>query len=316
MSPACLICGSDHIQTVEERSGNELFRLWNDLGRAVTDEDLRRCRCGDRVMRYQCRDCGFSFFDPSQSGDGLFYEHLSTDDSAYYNAQRPEFDHALQHALSKNHRNVLDVGCGSGNFLDLARKAGLSTSGMELNDKAAAAALDKGHHIYEGLLDENFAQAHSAEFDMVTLFQVVEHLADPVGLLRLARRLLRPGGSLFFSVPNSRGLYQLYPLDPHQWPPHHISRWRTEDFPSIARKIGMVHLYTAGDRLHGGSLADFHMRNNRALAVLGGEISPLADLQVKALSNAYRALRLKHVVRNLGLSIYCCLKEPDHNTSA
>jgi len=273
-------------------------------------DDLARCHCDGTVHLYRCPDCGFSFFNPSQAGDSLFYQHLAVDDGTYYNNHRPEFDHALRRAQANGHRKVLDIGCGSGNYLDLARNAGLETFGMELNEKAAEAACAKGHHMFDGILNEDFAREHAGEFDMVTLFQVVEHLSDPVGLLRLARKLLQPGGTLMFSVPNSRGLYQFYPMDPHQWPPHHISRWRTEDFPLVAEKVGMVHVSTAGDILHGGSISDFHKRNNHSLKVLGRKTNPAIDAIVGCASLAYRALRLKHATRNLGLSIYCCLENP------
>ena len=306
----CLICGSSATRSIAQRSASDLCALWQHLGRPVTIEDLSRCHCEGTVHLYQCSNCGFSFFNPSQAGDGVFYEKLSVDDGTYYNNHRPEFDHALLRAQAKGHRKVLDIGCGSGNYLDLARAAGLETSGMELNAKAAHAAQSKGHILFEGLLDSDFANQHAASFDMVTLFQVVEHLPDPIGLLRLARKLLRPGGTLMFSVPNCRGLYQFFPLDPHQWPPHHISRWRTEDFAHVAKNIGMIHVMSAGDVLHGGSILDFHLRNNEAKKLLGRKSSPVADILVRSASFMYRALRLKHVTRNLGLSIYCCLEQP------
>jgi SAM-dependent methyltransferase len=289
----------------------DLLKLWHELGRAVTDDDLIRCGCTGPVHRYRCDDCGFSYFDPAQTGDGGFYEHLSIDDSAYYNDQRPEFSHAIRRAQAKGYRKVLDIGCGSGNFLNHARKAGLDPSGMELNEKAAAAAAAKGHPIFPGILTADFAEEQAGRFDMVTLFQVVEHLADPVGILRLARHLVRPGGTLMFSVPNSRGLYQFFPLDPHQWPPHHISRWRTEDFPRVAQRLGMILSETSGDRLYGKSITDFHRRNNLARRALGLKTHSAADLLIELGGLAYRGLGLKNVTKNLGLSIHCCLQQPD-----
>jgi SAM-dependent methyltransferase len=307
----CLLCGSHASDVVESITGRELLILWNTFDRQVTEDDLRRCQCADTVERFCCRDCGFSYFSPTQAGDGGFYQNLSLEDAAYYNEHRPEFDHAIRWARQSNADNVLDIGCGSGNFLDLAGKAGIETFGIELNEKAAAAARAKGHQLFPCLLDSSFATEHEGRFDMVTLFQVVEHLQDPVSLLKLAACLLKPGGTLFFSVPNNGGLYRLFTLDPHQWPPHHITRWRTKDFPLLAKRVGMRHVETSGDILHGSSILTSHQFNQKARRVLGRPCSTLSNIAITALSTTYRALRLKRWVRNLGLSIYCVMVRQD-----
>lgn len=279
------------------------------LERPVTETDLSRCKLPDNVALLECDACGFQFFDPAQAGDGLFYQKLAVQDGVYYNASRPEFRDAISHAKKKGYQSILDLGCGSGNFLDLARDSGLTTTGMELNELAAEFARGKGHDILPGILTEEFLVHHTRKYDMVTLFQVVEHLSDPIGLLKLTKRLVNDGGTLMFSVPNRRGLYQLYPLDPHQWPPHHISRWRTADFKRVAETIGMIHLKSSGDPLHGRSLVDSHQRNNLARIALGKTLSPGASTVIKGLSIFFRFTGMKHIIRKLGLSIYCYMEQ-------
>lgn len=309
MQIPCLLCKSKETRTVSSLTRLEIVKLWKLLDRPVEEADLCRCRLPENVDLLECDACGFQFFDPAQAGDGEFYQKLAVQDGVYYNASRPEFEDAISHAKKKGYQSVLDLGCGSGNFLDLARDSGLSTTGMELNEQAASAASAKGHDILPGILTKEFLAHHTRKYDMVTLFQVVEHLSDPIGLLEMAKQLVNDGGTLMFSVPNRRGLYQLYPLDPHQWPPHHISRWRTTDFKRVAETIGMIHLKSSGDPLHGRSLVDSHARNNQARIALGKRLLPGASTVITGLSVFYRFTGMKHVIRNMGLSIHCYMEQ-------
>jgi SAM-dependent methyltransferase len=86
---------------------------------------------------------------------------------------------------------VLDIGCASGYFLDEARAAGWDVVGSDVSpyarQRAGALGLD---------LIEHPAAAEPGSFDVVTLFQVLEHTVAPAETLRLAARALRPGGRL------------------------------------------------------------------------------------------------------------------------
>lgn len=310
MQIPCLLCKSKDTRTASSLTRLEIVKLWKMLERPVEEADLRRCKLPENVELLECDACGFQFFDPAQAGDGLFYQKLAVENGVYYNASRPEFRDAISHAKKKGYQSVLDLGCGSGNFLDLARDSGLSTTGMELNEQAAEFARGKGHDILPGILTEEFLAHHTRRYDMVTLFQVVEHLSDPIGLLKLAKQLVNDGGTLMFSVPNRRGQYQFFPLDPHQWPPHHISRWRTTDFKPVAKTIGMTHLKSSGDSLFGRSLVDFHARNDQARIALGKKLVPGSSAAISILALLYRFTGMKHLIRNLGMSIHCYLEQP------
>jgi 2-polyprenyl-3-methyl-5-hydroxy-6-metoxy-1,4-benzoquinol methylase len=98
-------------------------------------------------------------------------------------------------------RALLDIGCGGGLFLHLARKRGYSAHGMDASAQAVAVAQAQydlpvrqgeiGSPVWEG-----------ARFDFITMFHVLEHLIDPGMALAYARELLLPGGSLILQVPN------------------------------------------------------------------------------------------------------------------
>lgn len=105
--------------------------------------------------------------------------------------------------LSDNAR-ILDIGCGDGFHLELLRDFGPPSwclEGVDFDARAAALAQRKGLTVHQGLLAE-LALPEQA-YDAAFLIQTVEHVADPPGLLRQARALLRPGGRLIIVTDNT-----------------------------------------------------------------------------------------------------------------
>jgi len=97
---------------------------------------------------------------------------------------------------------LMDVGCGAGSFLDVVKGLCRGTIGIEPTPSLRQAAADKGHTM--------FPYAHEAParldrtVDVAVAFSLVEHLEDPVAILKDVGRLLRPGGRLLVSTPNRR----------------------------------------------------------------------------------------------------------------
>jgi 2-polyprenyl-3-methyl-5-hydroxy-6-metoxy-1,4-benzoquinol methylase len=119
---------------------------------------------------------------------------------------------------------LLDVGCGTGNFLAQMRERGAwKVFGLDVNQKAVRYARQRLQiEAFCGTLTD--AQYPSAFFDVVTLWNVLEHLHSPIRTLEEVRRVLRPGGALILSVPNSRSMDARL-FGPH-WigldPPRHL----------------------------------------------------------------------------------------------
>jgi SAM-dependent methyltransferase len=94
---------------------------------------------------------------------------------------------------------LLDVGCGSCEFLRFAASAGVDVVGTEVGEEAAAPARALGLDVRAATLDELARQGES--FDVLRFSHVLEHLRDPAEELRMAHRLLGPGGYLLVAVP-------------------------------------------------------------------------------------------------------------------
>lgn len=100
--------------------------------------------------------------------------------------------------------SLLDVGCSSGAFMAAARSRGFAVRGVEPAPRAAKTARDEGFDVYCGTLEQAAFPAQS--FDAITLLEVIEHLRDPVALLRECRRVLKPGGVLAIGTGNAESL--------------------------------------------------------------------------------------------------------------
>jgi SAM-dependent methyltransferase len=97
-------------------------------------------------------------------------------------------------------KNILDIGCGAGAFLDLAKEKGLSTAGLEIAPTAALAAVRKGHEIFCNSVEKE-AFPPGCQFDLIVMWDVLEHLTNPRLALGNAFALLAPRGRLFILTP-------------------------------------------------------------------------------------------------------------------
>ena len=100
---------------------------------------------------------------------------------------------------------LLDVGCGEGTFLQLARQSGWWTSGTEISKYAAEYAENySGAEIFCGeLLAAGYPQGF---FDVITMWHVLEHVSDPKRYLAEIHYILKPDGLLVIAVPNLNNL--------------------------------------------------------------------------------------------------------------
>jgi 2-polyprenyl-3-methyl-5-hydroxy-6-metoxy-1,4-benzoquinol methylase len=158
-----------------------------------------------RVIR--CQTCRFAFCQRRPSEDELASLYREMDVRVYEAETRGRKRTAeVEVAIVERHATVgriLDVGCASGAFLCAARDHGWETVGVEpspiLADRATAALGNRGR-IMPCTLQE--AGLPLASFDVVTLWDVLEHVPDPCGFLSACATLVREGGHVFANVPN------------------------------------------------------------------------------------------------------------------
>lgn len=169
-----------------------------------------------RFAVYQCRLCGTLYLNPRPAPEDreLYYpdDYVPYASGRYLSAWQ---QWNLRYAVSKQVRAItsripdvgraLDVGCATGDFLGAIRNEGWRVQGVELNPQIAAFAQQTiGGKVFAGSLLEAAYSDHT--FDLVTFWDVLEHLADPRQALVEAARITRPSGSLVLSLPNPRSL--------------------------------------------------------------------------------------------------------------
>lgn len=135
---------------------------------------------------------------------------------------------------------LLEIGCGSGRQLEFLRQLGWQVEGLDLDSVAVKAASARGLTVHSGSLKEqNFADR---SFDVVVSSHVIEHVHDPVDLLRECRRILRPGGRLVVITPNTASLG-------HTWfrsnwlaldPPRHLHLFNPTSLNRAAQEAGLA----------------------------------------------------------------------------
>jgi SAM-dependent methyltransferase len=146
---------------------------------------------------------------------------------------------------------VLDFGCGAGDFLAQARAHGWDCCGIEMSQRAIEAAQGRGLEVRRSI-----AEYPDASFDYVRANHSLEHVLDPVEVLREMYRVLKPGGTLFVGVPTRDGLAPRI-FGRHWWylgAPVHPVTFSTAAITDLLRSIGFrpVRVSTNSDY---GSLA-------------------------------------------------------------
>jgi SAM-dependent methyltransferase len=105
----------------------------------------------------------------------------------------------------RHNGRLLEVGCGGGLFVRAATARGWEVWGTEISPSCLAELRPLlGNRLYEGSVET--VPFPEASFDGATMVEVVEHLGDPLRYLEAIHRLLRPGGRLFLTTPNARGV--------------------------------------------------------------------------------------------------------------
>ena len=137
-------------------------------------------------------------------------------------------------------RRLLDFGCGNGLFLDIAYERGFECYGVDLAADAIEAAREKpsGRHTYHGAPDE-IPEIAAGGFDVITMWSVLAHLAQPVEDLTMLRRLLAPDGVLLILTVNAGSLVLKRRLG--TWggfTPNHLLFSSPQTLPLLLRRAG------------------------------------------------------------------------------
>ena len=156
---------------------------------------------GQHPPIWRCRSCGLLFQWPMPDPDDLIKAYGAVEDPVYVGERDNRyftFRRVLAELGPPHSRRLLDVGAYCGYFVDVAGQAGFRAEGTELSAWAVGQAKELGLMVHNQTVEERAASGD--RYDILTMWDVVEHLEDPRAELEAAFRLLEPGGVLHLST--------------------------------------------------------------------------------------------------------------------
>lgn len=195
---------------------------------------------------WRCSGCGVEKQDPLPTLADLaaYYEAAFTDGmyKTFVDAEPMKVMTAAERmreiaGLARPGR-WLDVGCANGVFVEAAGKAGHQAEGIELSEEAVAMARTRGVTATCSTI-EDFGTA--ATYETITAFDVLEHVIDPPGFLREARRLLKPDGTLVLTLPDQGSIMRR--VMGKSWyfyiPEEHLHYFNRSNMPKLLERNGL-----------------------------------------------------------------------------
>lgn len=163
----------------------------------------------------QCQKCGLVYVNDYLSHEKMndMYEHYSSVfmHEIYLetqNAQISDFTQKVKsiERLAPRKGKLLDIGCGYGFFLEAARRRNWEVYGIEISKHAADYAQNKfSLNVLHGTIED--AQFSECFFDVITAWDLIEHLNDPMDFIQKVRRFVKQNGLIVIKTPNQDSLY-------------------------------------------------------------------------------------------------------------
>ena len=213
MNTKCLICGSGSLKQMKGYEKHHLIK---------------------------CQSCKFVFCEPIPTDIELeaHYENYGRND--YLSPLTIKRYHEVLDSFEpyRKTNRLIDVGSGIGYFLEEAKKRGWEVYGTEFTDEAIKICSKKGIKMNKGVLNPN--NYDSQEFDVITSFEVIEHINNPQEELARFYRILRKGGLVYCTTPNFNSLlrYRLKEKYNVLCYPEHLSYYTPKTLKYVFEKEG------------------------------------------------------------------------------
>ena len=241
----CPSCGRDDFATIFDSNMEE-----DDLQKDIKTVYMLWGEAHGRHVK--CRNCHLIYVNPIEKTSKINadYSKMGNTDAPIIRQPRLTATESQVRLIKRygNGTHLLDIGCGEGFFLFNASKAGYTTKGVELSQHAATYAREEFGLDVEG---KPFEKMHLPEdyFDVVTMWQVLEHLPYPMATLKEIHRILKPGGLLATSTPDIEGIMARI-LRRKWWNLRrlHINQFTAKTLADILTRAGFKNVFSTSYR--------------------------------------------------------------------
>jgi 2-polyprenyl-3-methyl-5-hydroxy-6-metoxy-1,4-benzoquinol methylase len=243
------------------------------------------CQSGETSVRFvkhdvdysECRACGFRFASPEVNPnlanalddyEAAYLQYLAPEpaDSANFDALRAW----VERRTPLEGVRVLDVGAGSGKWVRYLRSRGVDAEGLEPSRALFEHFLSNDAAFTCDVLGP-YTASTAKRFDVVTAFDVIEHVAAPDEFLGHVAALLKPGGAFFVSTPDVASVAaRMFGRRWHFHYPYHLSYFSPKTLEAAANRHGL----TLIDVCHRGKLRSFGYVIRYVAEFIGGRSAP------------------------------------------
>lgn len=185
---------------------------------------------------------------------------------------------------------LLDLGCGIGHFAQVAKRKGWDVYGTEFSDEAIAICAAKGIHMQQGKTNKDMFEAES--FDVITSFEVIEHINYPNEEMECIHHFLRKGGLFYCTTPNFNAIERYVLKNAYSviGYPEHLSYYTPRTFHYLMKRHGFKKRY-----IKSTGISISKLRRHKSVKEAAGGISSDSPDEIlrKNLESSFFARSLK-----------------------
>jgi SAM-dependent methyltransferase len=196
----------------------------------------------EKFSLYQCSECFIQFWLPFKNPQLDWYEKRTF---RIKNIIKPGVYRGYHKFFLKTNKKfpkgtrVLDLGCGSGEFLAELEKKECEVWGVDFDKENVKIAKEYFNlkNVFALSFDDFFQNESLPKFDVITFFETIEYLDNPLKFIQNIKKLLKPGGKIILSVPSRERM--LSNLNRWDFPPHHLTRWNKQTVSNLFKKYDL-----------------------------------------------------------------------------
>jgi SAM-dependent methyltransferase len=236
LSNKCPVCGFEgiHIHSLDKKN------IMSELEYYFAEKPPEKIEIIDYDIQ-QCKNCSLEYAFPLEPGSQSFYQWVTTR-AGYYPESRWEWFAVIEQINKRERQNsisILDVGCGGGNFIEIAKQlSNTRIVGLDTTPESVNQCQKKGFEVYCETIESFHNKFSSESFNYILSFHCLEHISQPKQFIESMLSVLEPGGSIFISTPFSPMSFESDWFDILNHPPHHLLRWNKRSYQELAYQLG------------------------------------------------------------------------------